>query len=129
MINQILENQMMKLCSKCGIVKMKTNFYFRNTNQKNRNECIQCCNIKHKEWRDKIYEKIKNHEKQYHENNGEKIRNQQKKVYDENRDVIITNKINYEKKRINTDIRYRSIKNTRRRIHHAVNGKPNHLQL
>ena len=34
MNNQIVENRMSKLCSKCGIVKMKTNFYFRNTNEK-----------------------------------------------------------------------------------------------
>ena len=124
MKNQIVENQMMKLCSKCGIVKKKTNCYFRNTNQKYRSECIQCCCIKQKEWRDKKYEKkTKIIKKQIYGNNREKIRNQQKKYYDENRDVITKNKINYEKNRNNTDIKYRLIKNTRRRIHHALKGK------
>ena len=49
MNNQIEENAMTKLCSKCGIVKVQTNFYFRNTNQKYRSECIQCCSIQQKD--------------------------------------------------------------------------------
>ena len=98
MNNQIVGNQMMQLCSKCGIVKMKTIFSFRNANQKHRSECIQRCSIKQEEWRDRNYEKFKNHKKQNYENNKEKILNQQKNYYDENRDVIINNKISYEKK-------------------------------
>ena len=61
MDNIIGENQMMKMCSKCGIVKMKTHFYFRNANKKYKSECIQCFSIKQKEWSDKNHEKIKNH--------------------------------------------------------------------
>ena len=57
MNNQIIEKEMMKMCSECGIVKTGKNFYFRNTSQKYRSECIQCCSIKRKEWRDKIHEK------------------------------------------------------------------------
>ena len=74
-------------------------FLFENTNQKYRSECIQCCSIKQIEWRDKIYEKNKNHKKQHYEDNREKIRDQQKKYYDENRDVIIKKQTNYEKKK------------------------------
>ena len=70
------ENEMMKICSKCGVVKPKTDFYFRNTNQKYRRECIQCCSIKQKEGRVEKHEKLKNHEKHYYEDNREKIRNQ-----------------------------------------------------
>ena len=102
---------------------MKTDFYFRSSNQKYRSNCIQCESIRQKQWRDKNHERIKNHKKQYYEDNREKIRNQHKKYYDENRDVIIKQKIKYEKKRINTDVNFRLIKNTRRRIHHALNGK------
>ena len=87
-----------KRCSKCGISKMKTDFYFRNTNQKYRSECIQCESIRQKEWRDKNREKIKNHKKQHYEDNREKIRNHHKKYYDDNRDVIIKQKNKYEKK-------------------------------
>ena len=37
--------------------------------------------------------------------------------------MIIKQKVKYEGKRINTDVNFRLIKNTRRRIHHALNGK------
>ena len=47
----------LKKRSKCKI-EMKTDFYFRNVNQKHRSECIQCCSIKLKEWRDKNHEKL-----------------------------------------------------------------------
>ena len=46
-----------------------------------------------------------------------------KQYYDENHDVIIKKQTKYEKNRYKTDINYRLIKNTRRRIHHALNGK------
>ena len=36
--------------------------------------------------------------------------------------MIIKKQIEYEKNRINADKKYRLIKNTRRRIHHALNG-------
>ena len=103
--------------------KNENRFFFRNTNQKYRRECIRCCSIKQKEWRDKINEKSKNHKKQYYEENREKIRNQQKNYYDENPDVIIKNQINYGRNRRETDVNFRLIRNTRRRIHHALNGK------
>ena len=99
-------------------------FYFRNTNQKYRSECIQCCSIKQKEWRVKNHEKILNRKKQYYEDNREKIRKQQKKYYDENRDVIIRYHINYERNGRKTDVNFRLIRNTRRRFHHALNGQP-----
>ena len=89
MNNQIVENEITKLCSKCGIEKIITSFYFRNTYKKYRSECILCCSLKQKEWRDKNHNKIKNDKKQYYEDNREMIRNQQKKYYDENRDAII----------------------------------------
>ena len=114
----------LKKCSKCKIEKMKADFYFRNINQKYRSECIQCCSIKQKEWRDKNHEKIKSLKKQYYEDNREKIRNQQKTYYYENRDVIFKNQINYERNRRKTDVNFRLIRNTRRRMHHALNGKP-----
>ena len=83
----------------------------------------KCCSMKQKEWRDKNREKLLIRKKQYYEDNREKIRNQQKKNYDENRDVIIKNQIKYERNRRKTDVNFRLIRNTRRRIHHALNGK------
>ena len=113
----------LKKCSMCKIEKMKTDFYFRNTNQKYRSECMQCCSIKQKEWTDKNHEKLKNLQIQYYEDNGEKIRNQKKKYYDEIRDVINKNHINYERNRRKTDVNFRLICNTRRRKHHVLSGE------
>ena len=84
---------------------------------------MQCCSIKPKEWRDKKHEKLIN-KKKYYEDNREKIRNQQKKYYDRNRGVIIRNQIKNERNRRKTDVNFRLIRNTRRRFHHALNGKP-----
>ena len=103
-------------------METKQFFYFTNTNQKYRSECVQFCSIKQKEWRDKNCEESKNHKKQYYEDNRERIRNQQKNFY-ENRDVIIRKQNNYERNRSNTDLNHRLVKNTRRRIHHALNVK------
>ena len=44
----IEENDLMKRCSDCGILKMKTDFDFRNINQKLRKECTQCTKMKQK---------------------------------------------------------------------------------
>ena len=55
-----IQGKLMKKCSKCVIVKMKTDFYFRNNNRKYRSECIQCRSIKQKEWIHIIHEQIEN---------------------------------------------------------------------
>ena len=47
MKKQVVENQVMKLCSKCGNVKIKTHF-FRNNKQNKRSECLQCSSVKEK---------------------------------------------------------------------------------
>ena len=44
-------------------------------------------------------------------------------MYLENRDKINTRLNEYFKNRVNTGVNFRLIRNTRRRIHHALNGK------
>ena len=44
----IEENNLMKRCSDCGILKKETDFYFRDINQKFRKECAQSTKIKKK---------------------------------------------------------------------------------
>ena len=46
MDNMSEENDLMRRCSDCGILKMKTDFYFRNINQKLRKECVHCTKMK-----------------------------------------------------------------------------------
>ena len=43
--------------------------------------------------------------------------------FQQNKNKIIESRRQYEKNRIKTDVSFRSIRNTRRRIHHALNGK------
>ena len=38
----IEENYLMKKCSDCGLLKRKTEYFFRNINQNLRKECAQC---------------------------------------------------------------------------------------
>ena len=108
MDNMIEENGLMKKCSDCGILKIKTDFYFRNINQKYRKECAQCTNIKQKVYDSENREKIKKYKKKYFHQSKDKINDSRKK---------------YEKKRRETDVKFRLIKNTRCRIYHALKGK------
>ena len=59
----IEENDLMKRCSDCGILKMKTHFHSKNINQKIRKECVQCTEIKQKVYDCENREKIKNFKK------------------------------------------------------------------
>ena len=62
-------NDLMKRCSDCGILKMKTDFYFRNINQKLRKECAPCTRIKQRVYNSENKEKSK----MYAKHNKEKI--------------------------------------------------------
>ena len=58
------ENHLMKRCSDCGILKMKTDFYFRNINQNIREECVKCRKLKQQVYDSENKEKIRNYKKQ-----------------------------------------------------------------
>ena len=53
-----------KNCSECGVVEMKTSFYFRSDIHKYRNECMQYRSSRHEEWYYNKNDKIKNYKKQ-----------------------------------------------------------------
>ena len=57
--------------------------------------------------------------KHYYNEKREKTR----RYYLENCDKINTRENDYSKNRIRTDVNFRLNRNTRRRIHHALNGK------
>ena len=58
MNNQIVEIEVMKICSDCGILKKKTHFYFRNINRKFKKECAQCTKFKQRVYYSDNKEKI-----------------------------------------------------------------------
>ena len=76
-IKDLLDYNLVKICSKCGVVKVISNFYFREDSNRYRNVCISC-------------------------------KNEKQRIY--------------EKDRLKTDVSFRIIRNTRCRIHHALNG-------
>ena len=69
----IEENDLMKRCSDCGILKKKTDFHFRNINQKLRKECALCTKMKQNVYNCEKREKIKNYKKQKFQQNKERI--------------------------------------------------------
>ena len=100
--------EIVKKCFKCEIEKSTNAFYFRRDSQKYRNECIECRNIKQKDYESENREKLKDYKKQYFQHNKNK-NNEYRKTYFKNRRK--------------TDLNFRLICNTRRRNHHALNGK------
>ena len=58
-IKDLYDYNLVKKCSKCGLVKMKTDFYLRNNNQKYRKECAQCTKVKQKEFNSETEKKLK----------------------------------------------------------------------
>ena len=58
MDNIVEENDLMKRCSDFGILKKKTDFYFKNINQKFRKECAQCTKVKQRVYNSENKEKI-----------------------------------------------------------------------
>ena len=71
----IEENDLMKRCSDCGSLKMKTDFYFRNINQKVRKKCMQCTKIKQRVSNSENKERIKKYSKQNKEKSNEYKKN------------------------------------------------------
>ena len=66
---------------------------------------------------------VKDYNKNYYVDNKDRLLNKQKFYDKRNCDKINTRMNEYIKNRIKTDVNFRLIRNTRRRIHHALNGK------
>ena len=104
-IKDLFDYELVKKCSKCGIVKLKSNFHKRSKSSDGlQPQCKNC---------------ILQKQKQYDIENRDKKREYQLK----NRKQINSRMNEYIKNRIKTDVNFRLIHNTRRRIHHALNGK------
>ena len=104
-IKDLYDYQLVKKCSKCGIVRLKSNFHKRS------------------ESNDGFQLKCKFCTKKYHVDNQDLLLNKQKLYNKQNREKINTRMNEYVKNRIKTDVNFRLIRNTRRRIHLALNGK------
>ena len=94
----------LKRCSKCKNEKQLSEFNVRTDTQKYTKQCRGC---------------IKLIKKEYQTNNKDKINLYNKNYFQHNKNKIYESRKNRRK----TDVNFRSICNTRRRIHHALNGK------
>ena len=93
-----------KRCSKCKNERELSEFNVRTDTQKYRKQCRGC---------------IKLIKKEYQTNNKDKINLYNKNYFQHNKNNIYESRKNRRK----TDVNFRLICNTRRRIHHALNGK------
>ena len=66
---------------------------------------------------------VNDYNKNFYIANQDRLLNEQKLYEKENRDKISTRKNEYVKNRIKTDVDFRLTRNTRRRVHQALQGK------
>ena len=87
-IKALYDFEIIKKCSKCGIVSLKSNFHKNNTrNDGLYNQCKVCRKDYYNENRDRLLNKRKFYTKE----NRDQIKEYQKKYYLDNRDQIIEN--------------------------------------
>ena len=115
-IKDLFDYDLVKKCLKCGNISLKSNFH---KNKNMRDGFQPYCKLCIKKYYNENLVKIK---KYYLDNRDRLVSNQ--RLYDQqNRDKINTRMNEYFKNRTKTDVNFRLIRNTRRRIHHALNSK------
>ena len=108
-IKDLYDYDLVKKCSKCGIISLKSNFHKDNTrNDSLYNQCKLCRKDYYLDNQDRI--------KQYYLDNCDRIKEYQLK----NHEKIITQQRKYKNNRYKTDINYRLICITRSRIRQAL---------
>ena len=111
-IKDLYDYDLFKKCKRCKKILLKSNFHKDNTRI---DALYHQCNVCRKDYYLDKQDRIK----QYYLNNQDRLNNYQKNYNHENKEKINL----YIKNRIKTDVNFRLIRNTRRRIHHALNGK------
>ena len=107
-IKDLYDYDLVKKCSKCGIISLKSNFH---KNKKSKDGLFSQCNscvIK----KQRIYDS----------ENRERIINRNKDYYLKNRHHFMVQKKIYTNNRYKTDINFRLISNTRSRIFNSLKG-------
>ena len=100
-IKDFYDYNLVKQCCRCKNILLKSNFYKKLSSKDGLDSrCIFCL-------------------KKYYLDNRDRLNNYQKKYNYENKEKINL----YIKNRKKTDVNFRLTCNTRRRIHHALNGK------
>ena len=111
-IKDLYDYDLLKKCCSCRIISLKSNFQRKLSSKFGLDpRCIPCMRKNHLDNRDRV--------RQYCLNNQDGLNVYQKKYNYESREKINL----YIKNRIKTDVTFRLICNTRRKIRHALNGK------
>ena len=111
-IEELYDYDLIKKCSKCGIISLKSNFHKDN---KRNDGLFNRCKVCRKDY----YLQNRNRIKDYYLQNRDRIKEYQFK----NHDKINTQQRKYKNNRYKTDINYRLICITRSRIRQALNRK------
>ena len=107
-IKDLFDYDLVKKCSKCGIVKLKSNFHKNNKSKDGLFSYCKYCVIQ----KQRIYDS----------ENRERIINRKKCYYLKNRDQIMAQNKIYTNNRYKTDINFRLICKTRSRIYKSLKG-------
>ena len=115
-VKDLFDYDLVKVCSKCRIVQMRTNFHKNNQSLDGlRSICKSCCRIYYIENRDHQLEYSKRYSKRYQEQNREKILEYMKRYNQEHREQHCE----YQKNRRQTDLMYKFATNLRSRTYYA----------
>lgn len=107
----------MKTCSKCGKVKLESDFHNSKAHKGGiYPSCKLCCKQYQDKYRQKHAERLRRQKRQYYWNNADAVKNTVKKYREKNSNVIRTRKRKYDLERRRSDPGYRLIKNLRGRI-------------
>lgn len=77
---------MKKVCTKCGIEKLTSDYSIRSDSGKSRNECKKCMIAKSKKWRLDNIKHCKNRDKEYYYEHWDEKQLQRKKWIENNKD-------------------------------------------
>ena len=95
----------MKFCKTCNIEKQLDRFQFRKDTNKFRGSCIECENLRKKNWSKNNVDKVKITNQKYLSNNEEKRKESIKKYYIKHFDKIQDNQRNW---RLNNQVIYKN---------------------
>ena len=130
-VKDLFDYDLVKKCSKCGIISLKSNFHKNNTrNDGLYNQCKVC----RKDYYNENLDRLLSKQKFYTKENRDQIKEYQKNYYLDNRDQIIENHKNYikqnrekirlyEKNRKKTDLNFKIACNLRSRTSSAFKSQ------
>ena len=111
-IKDLYDYELVKKCCRCKSICLKSDF---NKSKNMSDGLLPRCKFCAKKYYNENREKVK----RFYLDSRDRIKEYKLK----NRDQINTRMNEYIKTRIKTDVDFRLIRNTRRRIHHALNGQ------